>query len=54
VIRQLNDAAEQVSKLLDDYRYADAVDSVYHVIWDDVANWYLESNKESSKKRILA
>ena len=54
VIRQLNDAAEQVSKLLDDYRYADAVDSVYHVIWDDVADWYLESSKESSGEGMLA
>ena len=32
-------------KLLDDVRYADAVDYVYHCIWDDVADWYLEASK---------
>jgi valyl-tRNA synthetase len=54
VIRQLNSAAENVGTLIDTYRYAEAVDTVYHVIWDDVADWYIEASKESTGEGMLA
>lgn len=54
VIRQLSTAATEVGKLLDDVRYADAVDYVYHCIWDDVADWYLEASKDSAGQGMLA
>ena len=54
VIRQLSTAATEVGKLLDDFRYADAVDYVYHCIWDDVADWYLEASKDSAGQGMLA
>lgn len=54
VVRQLNVAAETVGKLIDDHRYAEAVDVVYHAIWDDVADWYIEASKESTGEGMLA
>ena len=54
VIRQLNDAAVSIGKLIENHRYAEAVDAVYHVIWDDVADWYIEASKESTGEGMMA
>ncbi len=54
VIRQLNEGAINVGKLIDEYRYSEASDAVYHLIWDDVADWYIEASKESAGEGMLA
>lgn len=54
VIRQLNDAGKSIANLIESYRYAEATDAVYHVIWDDVADWYIEASKESTGEGMLA
>ena len=54
VIRQLNNAATSVGKLIEEHRYAEASDAVYHVIWDDVADWYIEASKESTGEGMMA
>ena len=53
VIRQLTSAATEVGELIDAYAYAEAVDRVYHVIWDDVADWYIEASKQSAGQGML-
>ena len=45
IIRQLNKAAEDVEEQLADYRFAEAAETVYHALWDDVADWYVEVSK---------
>jgi valyl-tRNA synthetase len=54
VIRQLNTASETIGKLIEEHRYAEASDAAYHVIWDDVADWYLEASKESTGEGMMA
>lgn len=54
VIRQLSNAAGQIETLLDDYRLAEAYDTLYHTIWDDVADWYVEASKQSENLPLLA
>ncbi len=54
VIRQLNEGAKTISKLIEDYRYSEASDAVYHLIWDDVADWYIEASKETAGEGMLA
>ncbi|MFZ1812287.1 MAG: valine--tRNA ligase [Candidatus Saccharimonadales bacterium] len=54
VMRQLTTAAAETGQLIDDVRYAEAVDLVYHCIWDDVADWYLEASKDSAGQGMLA
>lgn len=49
VIRQLMNASDTISRSLEDYRFAEAIDVVYHTIWDDVADWYIEASKESAR-----
>jgi valyl-tRNA synthetase len=45
VIAQANRAIHDISTLLEKYRFSEAYERLYHVIWDDVADWYIESSK---------
>lgn len=54
VIRQLNGASRELASLIESHRYGEAVDMVYRVIWNDVADWYIEASKESSGQGMLA
>jgi valyl-tRNA synthetase len=36
-----------------EYRFAEAADTVYHAIWHDVADWYLEASKETPNPSVL-
>ena len=45
IISRLNEATETISRQLDDYRFAEASDTLYHLMWDDVADWYVEASK---------
>lgn len=53
IIRQLNNAADTVGKHIENYRFADASEFVYHTIWDDVADWYVESSKKELNLQLL-
>lgn len=35
------------------YRFAEAVDTVYHAIWDDVADWFIEASKQDFTPEFL-
>ena len=54
IIRQVNDAAKAIESHLENYRFAEAADVVYHVIWDDLADWYIESSKTSINRPLLS
>ncbi len=45
IIRRLNLATEKLEKQMADYNFAEAAETVYHVLWDDVADWYVEVSK---------
>ncbi|MEO5690757.1 MAG: valine--tRNA ligase [Candidatus Saccharimonadales bacterium] len=53
VIRQLNEGAKTIGTLIENYRYSEASDAVYHLIWDDIADWYIEASKESAGEGML-
>jgi valyl-tRNA synthetase len=54
IIRQLNDASNNIAVKLEQYRFSEAADLVYHVIWDDVADWYIESSKTAINRPLLS
>jgi valyl-tRNA synthetase len=54
IIRELNSAATDIDKQLADYRFAEAGEAVYHAIWDNVADWFIESSKTSNNPSMLA
>jgi valyl-tRNA synthetase len=45
IVSRLNVAATQIGEQIETYRFAEAAETLYHVIWDDVADWYVEVSK---------
>ena len=45
VLHLLNTTVEKVNRCFDDYRMYEAADLIYHFIWDEYCDWYLEFSK---------
>ena len=54
IIRQLNVAADAIEDHLTNYRFAEAAETVYHTVWNDVADWYVEVSKKQDNVQMLA
>lgn len=54
IVSRLNKAADSVASLLAEYRFAEASDVVYHALWDDVADWYIEVSKVENNNDMSA
>ena len=53
VLSKLRDAAEAIAGFLDEYRFSEAYDYLYHFAWDDVADWYVEASKSQESRGVL-
>lgn len=53
IIRELNAAANEVATLLEEYRFAEAYEVIYHTIWDKMADWYLEASKIAPTSSVM-
>lgn len=54
IIDKLNKAVAKTGRQIEAYRYAEAGDTMYHAVWDDVADWYIESCKYQDNPAMLA
>lgn len=54
VAARLAGAGEEIRGHMDGYRLAEAAETVYHTLWDDVADWYIEASKTSLNPDMLA
>lgn len=54
IVERLNSAAQTIADQLADYRFAEAADTVYHALWDDVADWYVEVSKVENHTSMSA
>lgn len=54
IISELTQAANDVAKKIEALRFAEAGDSVYHAVWDSVADWYVEASKDTPNLNMLA
>ncbi len=53
VIWRLNTAAAQIAKLIEQDRFAEACELMYHTVWDDVADWYIEASKTHFNPSVM-
>lgn len=53
ILTRLNQAAEDIGKSVDQYRFSEAYETLYHFLWDDFADWYLEASKVSQNLSVL-
>ena len=45
IIREINKTNKEIQKLLAKYRFAEAGDAIYDLIWNKYADWFLEGEK---------
>jgi valyl-tRNA synthetase len=54
IVNELNTAITDIEQQLETYRFAEAGETVYHAIWDSVADWYIEASKQQNNSDMLA
>lgn len=54
MLSKLQHSIKAVEGYLDNYRLSEAYDTVYHLLWDDFADWYIEASKETVNPSVLA
>lgn len=54
IMSRLQHSTEVMTTHLDNYRFAEAYDTLYHLVWDNFADWYLEASKEKANLSVLA
>jgi valyl-tRNA synthetase len=53
IIDKIRTSQNAIAKDLDNYRFSEAYDKLYHFIWDDLADWYVEASKSEPNKALL-
>lgn len=53
VLTKLQHLTEVLSRNLDDYRFSEAYENLYHFVWDDFADWYIEVSKIELNNSVL-
>jgi valyl-tRNA synthetase len=54
IVGNLQQATDKIHADLDHYRFSEAYDTLYHFIWDDLADWYVEASKTEPNQALLA
>ena len=54
IISRLDAAINDIDRLIARYRFAEAAEVLYHTVWDDVADWYIEASKTGQHVAMLA
>jgi valyl-tRNA synthetase len=54
VLQKLQQTVAEVEHDFTAYRLAEAYEQLYHFVWDDMADWYIEASKDSQNKQLLA
>ncbi len=54
ILTKLQQSTEKISSDLDKYRFAEAYDTLYHLLWDEFADWYIEASKVEVNREVLS
>lgn len=54
IVKELTTAAKDIGHKIEKYRFSEASESMYHAIWDSVADWYIEASKDDTNPDLLA
>lgn len=53
VLQRLNDVGQETAEKLERYRFSEGYEAIYHLVWDDVADWYIEASKGAQNASVL-
>ncbi len=54
ILKRLGQTAGEIAGHLERYRFSEAYESLYHFVWDEVADWYIEASKTEENLPLLA
>jgi valyl-tRNA synthetase len=54
LLSKLQETTDGIAADLDAYRFAEAYERLYHFVWDDLADWYIEASKAQENLPLLA
>lgn len=54
ILSRLEAARCEIEASLANYNFAGAVDNIYHLLWDDFADWFVEASKTTSRAEFLS
>ena len=54
ILGKFSQAAQDISDDLDNYHFSEAYNRLYHFIWNDYADWYIETSKVEKNHQLLA
>ncbi|HVX58859.1 MAG TPA: valine--tRNA ligase [Candidatus Saccharimonadales bacterium] len=54
IINKLSFTSKKISSDLENFRFSDAYDRLYHFVWDNLADWYIEASKTENNPPVLA
>lgn len=54
MLNKLQHSSEVIAADMEQYRFAEAYEHLYHFVWDDVADWYIEASKSQPNPSVLA
>lgn len=53
VLDILQHSSKTISRLLDKYRFSESFDCLYHTVWNEIADWYIEASKTGAGEGML-
>jgi valyl-tRNA synthetase len=53
MLSKLQHTIDAVSAQMNDYRMSEAYETVYHFVWDEFADWYIEASKKELNPGLL-
>jgi len=54
ILNKLRSNITEVDAALEQYRFAEGYNKLYHFVWDEVADWYIETSKVQPNPKLLA
>ena len=53
ILAKLKQTSDSISSYLSEYRFSEAYEEIYHFVWDDLADWYIEASKYQENDQLL-
>ena len=53
ILSRLDQARVDLNNHITNYRFAEAVETVYHAVWDELADWYIEASKVEANPAFM-
>lgn len=53
ILNKLSILTDKIDKDLTDFKFGESYQNLYHFVWDDLADWYIEASKQAPNVGVL-